>query len=660
MTIFWPSGINQTQFGTYSETPDTNFAEFAPEVGPPKRRRRMSISSDTVSFTLVMNNTEYALFLNFYRNTLKDGTLPFQFNRPRTGMLESFIFTTKAPSVKFSDFNLWEVEFTLRNIPGSAVVISTENTTAAVTLNPIDQFFYTPGVTVSGGNLIGTATVTGGSVRATAGIKLNTKKYFEVLVNSATAGTGNTEVGIAAANYIMTSASTVGGSGGYEAPSIGYWTDNGVYFDTGSPIAHLTTFQSGDNIGVAVDRVNHKIWFRKNGGNWNNAVIGSQNPANNTGGYDISSLNKLGINLLYPAIGLFSSEHSTCKFASSSWTYGAPTGFSALTGFTGRATIIDDTKYNAYPGLTVLPNGHFFVTWTASAVFETAPGTLYSSVSTDGGMTWGAPQTVIASISNVWMGNTNVTALANGTLLLNYFLTVGGAPAQAYVRIGTISGDIVTWGSAIATPAGFTHSSAAGGKALQLTNGDILLPVYGDNTGDPHLTSKLIRSTDNGLTWGTPLTIGAGTGSKDFSEAEAVQLSTGNIVIAVRHEADYYGYDVATSTDNGVTFTTLAQAVVITGGSLSGRPSLSLLNNDYLLLVGRGSNQNTAWSTSTDGGVTWITPINGPGQVIGETTEVDEYNSSFVISGNLVGMASSQNRHDGLGNRLQFQWYTTN
>ena len=120
MTASWPGTVNTTNFGsgtTYTETPDTNYAEFQPEVGPPKRRRRMSISSDTISFSLVMNPTEYANFLTFYRTTLLDGTLPFTFPRPRTGSTETWNFVGNAPSMKFLDYGLYEVSMSMKNVP---------------------------------------------------------------------------------------------------------------------------------------------------------------------------------------------------------------------------------------------------------------------------------------------------------------------------------------------------------------------------------------------------------------------------------------------------------------------------------------------------------------------------------------------------------------
>lgn len=117
-TTPWPSDVNTyARTGTYSENPDTNFAEFAPEVGPPKRRRRMSISSDTITFSVWMKAAECASFLTFYRTALADGTLPFIRTRPRTGTTETFYFTGQAPQMKDVGYNLYEVQMTMKSVP---------------------------------------------------------------------------------------------------------------------------------------------------------------------------------------------------------------------------------------------------------------------------------------------------------------------------------------------------------------------------------------------------------------------------------------------------------------------------------------------------------------------------------------------------------------
>lgn len=114
----WPPDVNTTNYGSsYSETPDTNFAEFQPDVGPPKRRRRMSIATDMIAFSLIMTTAEYASFINFYRFGLADGTLPFSFPLGRTGVTSTYVFTGQAPAMKYVDFGLYEVSITMRNVP---------------------------------------------------------------------------------------------------------------------------------------------------------------------------------------------------------------------------------------------------------------------------------------------------------------------------------------------------------------------------------------------------------------------------------------------------------------------------------------------------------------------------------------------------------------
>lgn len=117
-TAAWPSDVNQDADATsYSETLDTNVAAFAPEVGAPKLRRRMSISSDTIAFNAQMTTVEYASFLTFYRTTLKDGTLPFTRTRPRTGATETFIFVGNTPALKAIDYGLYQVALSMKNMP---------------------------------------------------------------------------------------------------------------------------------------------------------------------------------------------------------------------------------------------------------------------------------------------------------------------------------------------------------------------------------------------------------------------------------------------------------------------------------------------------------------------------------------------------------------
>ena len=111
---------------------------------------------------------------------------------------------------------------------------------------------------------------------------------------------------------------------GADVWSCGYDTNGNVYINNSS-VASLASWSAGANISVALDTVNRTIWFRVNGGNWNNNT--AYDPATNTGGIDVSGMP--GGNY-YPAFGSASSAAGTAAFLSAAWTYSAPSGFAAM------------------------------------------------------------------------------------------------------------------------------------------------------------------------------------------------------------------------------------------------------------------------------------------------------------------------------------------
>lgn len=76
---------------------------------------------------------------------------------------------------------------------------------------------------------------------------------------------------------------------GQQLYGIGYETTNAVFYNNGSNISNgfMPTFTTGDVIGMAVDLVNNRIWWRKNGGSWNGTT---DDPTNSATGYDISAM----------------------------------------------------------------------------------------------------------------------------------------------------------------------------------------------------------------------------------------------------------------------------------------------------------------------------------------------------------------------------------
>jgi hypothetical protein len=92
--------------------------------------------------------------------------------------------------------------------------------------------------------------------------------------------------------------------------------------DSADHLASIFTFTAGDNVGIAFNTSTGRAWARKNGGAWTN----SGDPAAGTNGYAVPFAGP------YYAIahGGDTNDQVTAKFASGSWSYAAPSGFSQL------------------------------------------------------------------------------------------------------------------------------------------------------------------------------------------------------------------------------------------------------------------------------------------------------------------------------------------
>lgn len=114
--------------------------------------------------------------------------------------------------------------------------------------------------------------------------KTTGKWHYGITVLSLSAG----EVGIGTVYAAMT----------FSSEYLGQYVSSVGYFSTGNVVHNaslattLPTFTAGDEIEVALDLDNDRVFFAKNGGNWNNS--GTANPVDGTGaislsGYDSST-----------------------------------------------------------------------------------------------------------------------------------------------------------------------------------------------------------------------------------------------------------------------------------------------------------------------------------------------------------------------------------
>ena len=189
-----------------------------------------------------------------------------------------------------------------------ATVIPAPASLTATTLNPLDK--KDANVVLSNGNL--TVTGTGSANNWARSTTTQTgRRYVEFTITTNT----NSVVGIGDLSSLNYPGDDAGSFGLF---SNGYGSIAGTFPNWSTP------FTSGDVVGMAVDFDAKKVWFRKNGGNWNGNA--SYNPATATGGFSTS---------LYtgtPHYVLVSGDLNsvtTINFGATAFAAAAPAGFAA-------------------------------------------------------------------------------------------------------------------------------------------------------------------------------------------------------------------------------------------------------------------------------------------------------------------------------------------
>lgn len=189
-------------------------------------------------------------------------------------------------------------------------------------------------VSLSGGNLIATNTGTtstsqGVSGPSSSGKTGSGKYYFEITVTTLTGG-GGVGCGIGKVGTAFSTMSTIPTNGVmcYAGNSGAIWTSGG---NSGSDIGAVS---NGDVICVAVDLGNNRIWFRKNGGNWdNNSGHDPTDGSGLHGGFTFSSGNSMipfvtfGSGLVGPTGA--ASNVLTANFGATAFAQSAPSGYTA-------------------------------------------------------------------------------------------------------------------------------------------------------------------------------------------------------------------------------------------------------------------------------------------------------------------------------------------
>ena len=224
------------------------------------------------------------------------------------------------------------------------------------------------------------------------------------------------------------------------------------------------------------------------------------------------------------------------------------------------------------------------------------------------------------------------------------------AKIDPVVRRSTDKGK--TWSEPLII-ANFGGPNGAGDAALVLdkTNGNLLCILSAErgffqSTNAVPAKVLIVRSTDNGITWGTPVDVtnqiyGPNPHWKGLfiASGRANQLRDGKIVAAIAVREDIDGKDhinnyMISSSDHGVTWTASTARVELDGDE----SKIVELNNGDLLMSIRNKGLRR-FNTSSDKGLTWKTAYsqsdlpdpNCDGDMIRYTSTLDGYNKNRLL-----------------------------
>lgn len=328
----------------------------------------------------------------------------------------------------------------------------------------------------------------------------------------------------------------------------------------------------------------------------------------------------------------------------------------SLSSIAGSVTVTDDALHNGFPGITETTGGTLLLVYRAAATHAPSKGVIIQKTSGDGGATWSAGGTIASHATND-VREPQVTRLVSGDIALVYSQYSASATYLAgdQVYISKSSDNGGTWGTAVNIPTDFTDYSYTSAPVVELPNGDLILPVYGEDTGDSYFSTRVVRSTDGGDTWANIAVVGDGQAdSRHYSEPNIVLLTNGNLLCLMRSDTPNQNagqFYAAWSTNGGDTWT--APAAVM---NATGRPHVIRLTNGMLLCIYRNrTDYQTDYQISRTNGVSWESAV----QLWGTSAVRMAYAAAVEYQDGLIGVAIGDEDADDNSNIVFVRLYTT-
>ncbi len=290
----------------------------------------------------------------------------------------------------------------------------------------------------------------------------------------------------------------------------------------------------------------------------------------------------------------------------------------------------DAGRYVSFPDVKRLPDGRLLCVFRDATYPERvrhieADARIVGSISKDDGRTWSPPFVIFDD--EACQNDPCVAVLKDGRLLLTWFNWVGRSAGYVkehnpsyvykvdhgkwgeYAEPGGVHclwgrADTLEWDKQPIMLAGPPQPLfAASASTLEMSNGDLLVPIYGRSTKTRDDQAFLVRSSDGGETWSKPQMFAQDPAGKiAMQEPALVEPKPGHLLAVMRTaNAEDHLY-CARSADGGKTWTPAERMPVV------GHPPDLLLLPDKRVLLAYGYRHQpfgVRMCISDDSGKTW-------------------------------------------------------
>lgn len=266
-----------------------------------------------------------------------------------------------------------------------------------------------------------------------------------------------------------------------------------------------------------------------------------------------------------------------------------------------------DSAYSAFPSVCVRKDESLYMVWRQGTDHVSShDGKIYSSTSSDGGLTWTAEVQILSDTLDLRDPGVSMSA-DQSTMYLTYFKEdTSSNPAGVFFRTSSDQG--VSWSGETRVDPSYVYAASTAPVVI-LSGGSLMCVFYAKAAGtEAYYSCYASISSNGGSSWGTPTKFADGVAiGQDMEEPYAAVIGS-NVIVAHRY-GGAANIGITKSTNSGSTWGTPTS--VFAG---EGRSSLLATSAGTLVCVyranpsGAATTQHGYVSVSHDEGTTWIQP----------------------------------------------------